>query len=119
MGTSRLSREEQIRSERSRLDTRLANFAQRSPRHAGQTQEPYLEVTFFFFAATHNKKGFPGGSDGKQSTCNAGDRFSPWVEKIPWRREWLLTPVLPGEFQGQRSPVGYSPWGCKESDMTE
>ena len=26
---------------------------------------------------------------------------------------------LPGEFQGQRSLVGYSPWGCKESDMTE
>ena len=26
---------------------------------------------------------------------------------------------LPGEFQGQRSLVGYGPWGCKESDMTE
>jgi len=26
---------------------------------------------------------------------------------------------LPGEFHGQRSLVGYSPWGCKESDMTE
>ena len=27
--------------------------------------------------------------------------FDPWVEKIPWRREWLSTPVfLPGEFQG-------------------
>ena len=37
-----------------------------------------------------------------------------------WRREWLPTPVfLPGEFHGQRSLVGYSPWGCKESDMTE
>ena len=30
------------------------------------------------------------------------------------------TPVfLPGEFNGQRSPAGYSPWGHKESDMTE
>ena len=28
----------------------------------------------------------------------------PWVEKIPWRREWLLTPVfMPGEFYGKRS----------------
>ena len=28
--------------------------------------------------------------------------FDPWVEKIPWRREWLPTPVfLPGEFHGQ------------------
>ena len=40
--------------------------------------------------------------------------------KIPWRRDWLLTPVLlPGEFHGQRSLAGYSPWGCKELDTTE
>ena len=46
--------------------------------------------------------------------------LSPWVRKIPWRREWLPTLVfLPGEFHGQRSLAGYSPWGCKESDMTE
>ena len=39
---------------------------------------------------------------------------------MPWRREWQPIPVfLPGEFHGQRSPVGYSPWGRKESDMTE
>ena len=36
------------------------------------------------------------------------------------RREWLPTPVfLPGEFHGQRSLEGYSPWGRQESDMTE
>ena len=34
-----------------------------------------------------------------------------------WRRKWQSTPVLlPGKSQGQRSLVGYSPWGCKESD---
>ena len=44
----------------------------------------------------------------------------PWVRKIPWRRTWQSTPVfLPGELHGQRSLVGYSPWGPKESDMTE
>ena len=38
----------------------------------------------------------------------------------PWRRKWQPTPVfLPGKFHGQRSLVGYSPWGCKELDMTE
>jgi len=43
--------------------------------------------------------------------------FDAWVGKIPWRREWLLTPVfLSGEFHGQRSLEGYSPWGHKESD---
>ena len=37
-------------------------------------------------------------------------RFDPWVEKILWRKEWLPTPVfLPGESDGQRSPVRYSP----------
>ena len=35
-------------------------------------------------------------------------------------REWLPTALfLPGEFHGQRSQAGYSPWGPKESDMTE
>ena len=46
--------------------------------------------------------GFPGGSDGKESACNAGDSGStPWVGKIPWKRKWQPTPVfLPGEFHG-------------------
>ena len=46
--------------------------------------------------------------------------INPWVGKIPWRRKWQPTLVfLPREFHGQRSLVGYSPWGWKESDMTE
>ena len=44
-----------------------------------------------------------------------GTAFNPWVGKIHWRRERLPTPVFwPGEFHGL-----YSPWGCKEQDMTE
>ena len=47
-------------------------------------------------------------------------RFCPWVGKIPWSRKWQPTPVfLPGKSHGQRSLVGYSPWGRKEPDMTE
>ena len=47
-----------------------------------------------------------------------------WVWSLGWedpyRRAWQLIPVfLHGESQGQRSLVGYSPWGCKESDMTK
>ena len=46
-------------------------------------------------------------------------RFNSWVGKISWRRKWQHTPVLlPGESHGQRSLVGYSPWGLKELDMT-
>ena len=41
-------------------------------------------------------------------------------EKIPWGRAWRPTPVfLPGDSHGQRSLAGYSPWGRKESAMTE
>jgi len=37
-----------------------------------------------------------------------------------WRRKWQPTPViLPGEFHGQRSMVGYSPWGGKELHTSE
>ena len=46
--------------------------------------------------------------------------FDPCIEKTPWRRAWKPTPVfLPGESLGQRSLVGYSSWGCKESDTTK
>ena len=46
--------------------------------------------------------------------------LSLWVGKTPWRRAWKPTPVfLPGESHGQRSLVGYSPWGQKEPGMTE
>ena len=76
-------------------------------------------TSFLLWASTH--LGFPGDSDGKESACNARDpRFDPWVGKTTWRRAWQPTPVfLPGESHGQRSLVGYSPWGHKESNMTE
>ena len=67
--------------------------------------------------------GGPGGSVVKNSPANVGDmrfRFDPWVGKIPWRKKWQPTPVfLPEETYEQRNLVGYSPWGCKKSDMTE
>ena len=46
--------------------------------------------------------------------------FNPWVGKISWRRKWQPTPVfLLGESHGQRSLMGCSAWGYKESDMPE
>ena len=52
----------------------------------------------------------------KNSPAMQETRFNPCVGKIPWR---IPTPVfLPGESHGQRSLVGYHPWGCKESDTT-
>ena len=60
----------------------------------------------------------------KNPFASAGEikrlQFHPWVRKIPWRRAWQPTPVfLPGESHGQRSLVGYSPRGCKESNITK
>ena len=55
--------------------------------------------------------------------CFAGSsayKESAWVRKIPWRRDRLPCPAfLLGEYHGQRSVEGYSPWGRKESDTTE
>ena len=42
--------------------------------------------------------------------------FDPWPGKIPWKRKRQPTPVfLPRKSHGQRSLVGYSPWGCKRA----
>ena len=68
--------------------------------------------------------GFPGGSAVEESSCQCRRRrrckFDSWFWKIPWRRKWQPTPVfLTGESHRHRGLVGYSPWGCKESDMTD
>ena len=70
------------------------------------------------------ERSFPGGTSGKEPACQSRRHkrrgFDPWVGKIPWRRTWQPTPVfLPGESHGRRSLVGYTPQGCKGSDMTE
>ena len=63
----------------------------------------------------NEKKRALGGSDNKESACNAGDMGSiPGSGKIPWRKKWQPTPVfLTGKCHGQRSLMGYSPWGGK------
>ena len=62
-----------------------------------------------------------GDSDGKESTCNAGDLGSiPGLGRSSGKANGIHTPVfLPGESRGQQSLAGYSPWGRKESDPTE
>ena len=66
--------------------------------------------------------GLPWSLSGKEPArqCKRHRRFGfdPWVGKIPYSRKWQPTPVfLPGKFCGQRSLVGYSPWGHTESDL--
>ena len=77
--------------------------------------------------------GFPGGSNSKESACNVGDPGStPGLGRSP--REGNGKPFLysclknpmdgggssvPEKSQGQRSLMGYRPWGRKELDTTE
>ena len=64
---------------------------------------------------------FPGGSDGKASVYNEGDlgsipgsgRFPGEGNGNPLQYSCLENPMDRGAC------VGYCPWGCKESDMTE
>ena len=66
----------------------------------------------------------PWWLSGKESACQCRRRgrhgFDPWVGKIPWRRKQQPTPLfLSGKSHRQRNLAGYSPWRCKESNMTE
>ena len=72
-------------------------------------------------------KGFPGGSDGKRSACNAGDLGlilgledalekgtpAPVFLRLPWWLKWYSPVFLPREAPGRKSLVGYSLWGCR------
>ena len=68
-----------------------------------------------------NRMGFPGGSDGKESACSAGDLGSiPGLGRSPGRGHGNpLQYSCLENAHGQMILVGYSPWGCKESDTTE
>ena len=59
--------------------------------------------------------GFPGGSDRRESACNAGNQDSVPGSGIPWRRERQRSPVGSGEFHGRRSLVGYTVHGVPKS----
>ena len=93
------------------------------PENQGLTLQVYLDVSF-------SNMGFSGGAAGKEPSCQCRRLkrygFDPWMGKIPWvgkipkRRAWQPTPVcLPRKSHGQRSLMGYSPWGRKESYTTE
>ena len=83
--------------------------------------EKQIEVFIFGIFFSKYFWDFPGGSDGKASVYNAGNPGSiPGSGRSPGEGKWKSTPVLlPGKSHGQKSLVGYSPCGLKESDTTE
>jgi len=69
-----------------------------------------------FCCAVESNTGFPGESGVKNPPAKHETQVPSMglQGKIPWRRKWQPTPVLlPGKSHGQRSLVGYSPWGRK------
>ena len=75
----------------------------------------YNEYHMCMHIYIYNHQGFPGGSAGKEPTCNAGDLdLIPELGRSPGEEKRIPTPVFwPGELHGL-----YSPWDCK-GDMTK
>ena len=71
-------------------------------------------MLYVHYISVKLKKGFPGSSAGKESTCNAGDHSStPGSGRSPGEGN-----NYPLQYSGLENSMEY-PWGCKESDMTE
>ena len=80
-----------------------------------------LESANFLFVSFVGSLGFPGGSDGKQSANNKGVLGSiPGLgSSLEERNGNPLHCFCLENPHGEKSLVGYSPWGCKETDMSE
>ena len=97
------------------------------PPHPGQTGEMLGQVKMLeSLDSTHADVSLPPGRTSLMAQTiyklpvMQQTQFDPWCRDVLWKREWLPTPVfLPGKSHGQRSLVGYSPWGCKELDTTK
>ena len=87
-----------------RKASRIHGTAKTTPAGLSIPSDSPVEGTLHCFHLAYQQcdsGGFPGGSDGKESACSAGDPGSiPGSGKIPWRREWHPTP----EFVPQESP---------------
>ena len=94
------------------------------PRAAGSedAQVTHIHASVYIRSFLDYLRGLPLWLSGKESACNAGDAGStPASGRSPGESNGnpLQHSFLPGEFHGWRSLAGYSPWGCKESDMME
>ena len=65
------------------------------------------------------QRGFPGGSDHKESACNAGDQVQSLDWKDPLEKGMATYSSILAWRITWRSLAGYSPRSCQESDMTE
>ena len=87
-----------------------------------KSDKAFLEPAVFLITREgHSSRGFPGGSDGKETACSAGDLgLNPGLGRSPGGGHGnpLQYFFLENPHE-QRSLVGYSPWGLEESDTSE
>ena len=77
-----------------------------------------LPLTGSMTMGKSSKHGLSGASVARTLPASARDTGD--ASSVPWRRKWQPTPVfLPEKSHGQKSLVGYSPWGHNKSDVTE
>ena len=88
---------------------------------AGILSARLLPACLSVFPLPMQVTGFPVGSAGKESTCNAGDLGSiPGLGRsLGGRHGHPLQYSCLEDHREQRSLAGYSPWGCRELDTTE
>ena len=95
------------------------------PTMGNQLPPPMLRIPDLHLQGSRQRYGtgfVTGISDGKSICLQRGkSRFVPWFGKIPWRRKWQThSSILAWKIPWMEElGVGYSPWGCKASDMTE
>ena len=88
-----------------------------------QEQFHFIKIYKGFLLLTN--QGLPRWISGKESVCPPLQEMQEtWIRSLgqedTLKKEMGSTPVFwHGESHGQSSLAGYSPWGCKESDMTE
>ena len=79
-----------------------------------KTNEPSW-ISYEWYNHIARREVYPMSQTVKNLPAMQETRVPSMSQEDPWRREWQSTPMfLPGESHGQKSLVGYSPWGHKE-----
>ena len=74
-----------------------------------------LMIKYFILITIIESEGFPGGSDCKESACNAGDLVQFLGREDPLEEGMATHSSIPAwRIPWTEEPVGYSPWGHKE-----
>ena len=84
----------------------------------GVADSQFRTISIKYNPLQYSFLGFPGGSAVKNSPSNKETQVWSLGQEDPLEKKMAThSSTLAWKFHGQRSWEGYSPWGCKESDM--